>query len=223
MSITVASFNIEKNGKSSELEKQSKVSYFIDTCVKNEFTVIFLCEVHSAQTGNYSTFLSQAYADYNVYESEGGYSNGYICMVRTDSGLKYYYDTLKYMNRKIVLLAGDGGFLTLAHFKSGQTGLTKDQLQTASASLEEIAKGKWAITGDMNWDFRNQAALTLPGGTQGVTCWGDDVPTQIKDGILDWCLAGKATLVEQYKNELFSELLDMSGPDHRPVSFKITY
>jgi hypothetical protein len=47
----IASFNIEKNGKSSDDGKQKIVSDFIDRCCNpNHWNVdvLFLCEVHAA-------------------------------------------------------------------------------------------------------------------------------------------------------------------------------
>ena len=112
----------------------------------------------------------------------------------------------------------------LAHFKSGQTCLTKDQLQQAAASLQELGgnSGRWAITGDMNWDYRNVNSLSLPVRTKWFTCWQDQ--TQAKGGILDWCLAGSATTVDSADvSTLFPPYInDMTGPDHRPVVFGIS-
>lgn len=50
MAYTVACWNIEKNGQSSEIAKQANVSEFINICSNNSIDVFFLCEVHSART-----------------------------------------------------------------------------------------------------------------------------------------------------------------------------
>lgn len=74
--------------------------------------------------------------------------------------------------------------LTLAHFKSGQNGLTEDQRQNAAGFLDGAQPARWAIIGDMNWDYRNKGALTVPGGAHASSCW-PDMP-QAKGGILSW-------------------------------------
>jgi hypothetical protein len=224
MKYVIASWNIEKNGQSSDITKQAKVSEFIHCCADYHVHIIFLCEVHSARVNDHVSFLQQTYGhSYEVESLPGGHSNAYVLMIRKGP-LKAdkYYDRLKGLNRGALLLQLDNDLvLCLAHFKSGQTGLTKDQLQQASSFLDSMRPGRWAIMGDMNWDFNNTGALQLPGGSHPETCWGDQ--TQNRGGILDWCLAAGATQVEpQNVANLFrAEINDMSGPDHRPVLFVI--
>lgn len=225
MTLTIASWNIEKNGQSSTDIKQQKVSGFIDLCCHNlGITIVFLCEVHSARIHDYTGYARQVYGnDYNVYDLPGGKSNAYVVLIRKEAQIEVGKDTLKGLNREALLLNADDFFFVLAHFKSGQTGLTKDQIQESAAFLQDIGNsGKWAITGDMNWDYNKANDLKLPGGAKCATCWTDK--TQAKGGILDWCLAGSATTVSPVDvNSLFSmEVNDMSGPDHRPVVFGIT-
>jgi hypothetical protein len=219
-SFTVAVWNIEKNGQSSEDIKQEKVSEFVDFCCKNGIDLIFLCEVHSARLKDYSGFVGSVYSTfgYKVHAFSGGHSNAYILIVRSQANVQLSYDELKGLNRKIVLALINGVYVCLAHFKSGQTGLTKDQLQQAADSLDGLAQSRWLITGDMNWDFSKAHELKLPGGAHAATCWKDQ--TQAKGGILDWCLAGGLVAVEPMGESLFSATMaDMQGPDHRPVVF----
>ena len=227
MNLTVASWNIEKNGQSSGFEKQSKVSDFIDVCCKTlSVTVVFLCEVHSARKDDYKAFLNTVYGrDYRVDCLDGGNSNGYILLTRHDAGIQVSQDTLRNLNRGVLFLAYQDFSLCLAHFKSGQTGLTKDQLVSAADFLEGSGgyTGKWGITGDMNWDFSKVNQLTLPHGAKARTCWTDQ--TQKRGGILDWCLAGHATEATPVDMEkLFSrETFDMAGPDHKPTLFNFGF
>jgi hypothetical protein len=223
MSFSVASWNIEKNGQSSDDIKQEKVSEFVDFCCHNYIDIIFLCEVHSARLSDYDGFIGSVYASrgYRVLPFTGGHSNAYILIVRNDINAELSFDTLKGLNRQIVLVKVSGVYVCLAHFKSGQTGLTRDQLQQAAQALDEIAPGRWMITGDMNWEYGNLAALATPGGSYAVTCWTD--MTQAKGGILDWCLSGGAVAVTPVDGSIFSaSMADMSGPDHRPVIFGAT-
>jgi hypothetical protein len=111
--------------------------------------------------------------------------------------------------------------LCLAHFKSGQTPLTKTQIEQASGFLESAQRRSWAIIGDMNWDYNN-GGLTLPNGTESATCGHDS--TQVQGGILDWCLAGfRVSVTARDLRGLPPALTNYSGPDHRPVVFSIAY
>lgn len=217
---TVAVWNIEKNGQSSKDIKQEKVSEFIDSCCKYGIDVIFLCEVHSTRLKDYNSFIGSVYSafGYKVHAFEGGHSNAYILLVRSEANVQLSYDELKGLNRKIVLVLINGVYVCLAHFKSGQTGLTKDQLQQAADSLDGLAGSCWMITGDMNWDYSKFDELKRPGGAHAATCWKDQ--TQAKGGILDWAMAGGRVALKPVGESLFSPtMIDMQGPDHRPVVF----
>jgi hypothetical protein len=113
--------------------------------------------------------------------------------------------------------------LVLAHFKLGQNGLAKDQLESAARALDEMSPGRWAILGDMNWDYNKAGQLALPANSHGRTMWPDR--TQVQGGILDWCLAGRRTTVDSAdspQNIFTPEIIDMTGPDHRPIVFQIS-
>lgn len=226
-SITIASWNIEKNGQSSTPEKQGKVSDFIDTCCKElGITVVFLCEVHSARIEDYTSFLEGVYgANYTVNFLAGGYNNAYVYLIRKDAEISASYYQLRGLNRAGLLLQNGELFCVLAHFKSGQTGLTKDQIQQAASSLQSInpALPTWAITGDMNWDYNNFEQLDLNVLALRYTCWLDQ--TQAKGGILDWCLASYRIDVHplDVKNLFPAEVNNMEGPDHRPIAFTIIW
>lgn len=233
MPLTVASWNIEKTGLSSQNDKKARVDTFIHRCVQNTCQVIFLCEVHSAQVENYASFLSETYSTqlYNIISLPGGYSNAYIAMVHNSAGLTPSEQDMNRLNRGYLLLQHKQNddiiySLLLAHFKSGQTVQTKTQLEQTSNWLNtsSTVTGKWAITGDMNWDLKKCDELTLPTGTQCIPRWGDN-PTQVKGGILDWCMAGGNTVVECWGDDehIFDDLLSMNGPDHRPVAFTLHF
>ncbi|MGH7120622.1 MAG: endonuclease/exonuclease/phosphatase family protein [Acetobacteraceae bacterium] len=221
MEYAVAAWNIEKNGQSSTDVKQAKISEFIQFSCENQVHVIFLCEVHSARIDDYLSFCRKVYgATYHVDSLPGGHSNAYVVLHRNDLSVVPAQDTLKGLTRGAILLQLDNDLvLTLAHFKSGQTGLTKDQIQQAAGFLEGAKPGRWAIAGDMNWDYNNVGALTLPGGCHWGTCWTDQ--TQVHGGILDWCLAAGAITLKPMDCAalLPGEMNDMTGPDHRPVIF----
>lgn len=226
-SITIASFNIEKNGQSSELLKQTKVSDFIDSCVTFNMGVIYLCEVHSARIEDYIEQLRAVYGGtYRVEYLDGGYSNAYVFMVNREVDAHLSYDGLKGLNRNMFLCHVDNEIaIGFAHFKSGQTGLTRSQLENAGQFMEGFTNnsGKWAITGDMNWDFNNAGRLNMPAGSHPSTCWQD--MTQRSGNILDWCAAGRSVQVQPVDGPNFfaPDFQVMDGPDHRPVVFALTW
>lgn len=243
MALTVASWNIEKNGKSSDPEKQTKVSDFIDACcTAYQIDVIFLCEVHSARLNDYFDHLRGVYSpDYVVDPLAGGYSNAYTLLVRADAGIEVGFDWLQGLNRGILLVHKVERIdppmgappqaqpqmlsyhLALAHFKSGQQGLTKHQLRAAAQWLHEVTgdSGRWAITGDMNWDISRAGELELQFPARPSSCWQD--ATQRSGNILDWCLAGAGMEVQAAEVQTMfpPETFDMTGPDHRPVLFRL--
>ena len=219
----IASWNIEKNGQASVLEKQSKVEEFIwQCCKKMEISILFLCEVHSARLSDYVDHLAAILEDYHVVPLDGGKSNCYVILIRTELGIQVSHDSLKGLNREAVFLQTvDNSFsIILAHFKSGQTGLTKNQLIESAQFAESVTPGKWIVTGDMNWDYGRFDVLELD-GTKRYTCWLNE--TQKKGGILDWCLAGKFTDVTPIDlTKLFlPSMFDMEGHDHKPVIFTL--
>ncbi|TFI58717.1 endonuclease/exonuclease/phosphatase family protein [Sphingomonas parva] len=219
----VAAWNIEKNGQSSVDIKQEKVAEFIHKCATEmNVDIIFLCEVHSSRVGDYKSYLSSVYGAYQTESLPGGHSNAYIIMWKKSLKIEAAQDKLKGLNRGALVLQLDNDLLiTFAHFKSGQTGLTKDQLQQSASFLDGAFCGRWAILGDMNWDHANHQQLTLPGGAHPHTCGNGK--TQVSGGILDWCLAGGSTSVDEVDVQtLFrAEISDMTRPDHRPVMFRI--
>jgi endonuclease/exonuclease/phosphatase family metal-dependent hydrolase len=225
MAYTIACWNIEKNGISSDIDKQANVSDFIQLCVNNNIDVIFLCEVHSARVNDYLGFLQQVYTGkYTVNHLPGGHSNAYVVMIRTGAHLALSQDNLKGLNRGALILHDERKFMVcLAHFKSGQTGLTKDQLQQAASFLDDAQPASWAILGDMNWDYGNRGALTLPGNSHCHTCWPGQ--THAKGGTLDWCITGGlvSAQTEPLVNRLQTAMTDMTGPDHKPIIFTFDF
>lgn len=222
----IASWNLEKNGQSSSLEKQSKVSDFIhQLCASDGLgaDVLFLCEVHSARSLDYISFLQQVYPDYTIHTVHGGYSNDYVIMFRTNQTIQWIQDIpLRYLNRSLSIFSLQGTYVGFAHFKSGQTNLTKSQIEWAALILEHNSTSNWLITGDMNWDYSRYNQLAMPAGAHAYSYWQDC--TQRKGGILDWCIAGKNTQVSGFDlanpmkwNPAYS---DMSGPDHKPVVYQ---
>ena len=224
MHVTIASFNIEKNGQSSDPSKQTKVSDFIDLCCKRRVDIIFLCEVHKVRIQDYVEFLREVYLDYSCDFLDGGYSNAYVVLCRKSAGFTLSFDGLKGLNRNFLLCHIENKVaIGFAHFKSGQTNLTKDQIEAGADFMNGFTNntGRWAIVGDMNWDMHRFNELNLPANSRAATCWSD--MTQKSGGILDWCLAGwgvalaPADGVKDF-NPAFQV---MDGPDHRPVVFRL--
>ncbi|WP_018606657.1 hypothetical protein [Uliginosibacterium gangwonense] len=225
MPLTIASWNIEKSGQSSPIEKQTKVNDFIAQQCNAPTDVLFLCEVHSARVEDYVDFLRSVHdTQYSVDSLDGGNSNNYICLVRRSSGVQNLsYAQLKGLNRSGLIFSWYNIWVVLAHFKSGQTGLTKDQLENAASFLDSVSSGRWGILGDMNWDYSKFGELDLPAGAHAATMWADQ--SQAKGGILDWCLAGSKTGLGTSNGYTyfgqFNPLIDMAGPDHRPIIFRL--
>lgn len=230
MSVSVASFNVEKTGQASDMGKQTVVSHFLDECVRSNIQIIFFCEVHSSRTNDYISYIKNVYPNYNVMSFWGGKSNNYVLMWTKAISFEISYYQLKGLDRPFVLIYTlkdnmlcEG--VLLAHFKSGQTGLTKSQLTNAANNLAEIfPNGQWAIMGDMNWDKRNVGEV-VKGLTSGIlvqsyTCWGD-LMTQKSGGILDWCLASTSVRVVPADLVPYKDDYNMSGPDHRPIIFNL--
>ncbi|WP_271407779.1 endonuclease/exonuclease/phosphatase family protein [Pseudomonas sp. Q1-7] len=218
----IGSFNIEKNGLSSTEIKQSQVDTFIDNCCSNshwDADLVFICEVHSGQLANYRSHLGDRYPSYNVWAFEGGYSNGYIVMAKAFQCIEVVAQgNLRGLNRELIAahatsVGGYTGYIFLAHFKSGQTNLTKSQLLNCTA-----LDGNWVVTGDLNFDYNNLSSLNPPG--IGYECWNGQ-STQAKGGILDWVLGSPNVQVTPVDITAMANDFDMSGPDHRPILFDI--
>lgn len=228
MSIIVASWNIEKNGESSKDIKKAKVNEFIDLCLSQiQVSILFLCEVHSSRVADYVSYIKDMYGgNYLINSFPGGHSNAYV--VAYNAHVQFYlsYFELKHLNRQAVVLSypctGGNCSIVLAHFKSGQNGLTKDQIQAAQNGLEGMCQGLWAILGDMNWDFNNRQVYVAAHNSSASTCWDDQ--THAKGSILDWCLHGNKISAEPWdlKTILKPEMYDMTGPDHKPIVFTLS-
>lgn len=219
----IASWNIEKNGQSSVIEKQTKVSDFIDRCCNSSnglgVDLLFLCEVHSSRLDDYAKYLKAVYPAYGVCTFHGGNSNNYLVLMKTSPSLGFIEAMpLKGLNRLLVVFAESGCYVGLGHFKSGQQELTQSQLRDACAYLEGKSTSNWALSGDLNWDYSKRADLALPAGANSYTLWTD--ATQKSGGILDWVLYGKNTRIAGMSFSGWpDEYLDMSGPDHKPLIF----
>ncbi|AWB65358.1 endonuclease/exonuclease/phosphatase family protein [Saccharobesus litoralis] len=232
-SMTVASWNIEKNGQSSSIDKQSKVSHFVDICCTSlNIDIVFLCEVHSARIDDYVDFLKSVYGDsYQVDYIAGGHSNAFVFLWRKALNVEVLHYTLKGLNRDMAIFCSDGCYCLLSHFKSGQTKLTESQLEEAASWLNTVSNGKWTISGDLNWHYGNAGALTLPAHSQTLSFWTD--ATQKSGNILDWVIAGYDTVVnfidlervvdEQNSTCFHPSVFDMTGPDHRPLIFELSW
>ena len=223
--ITIATYNIEKNGQSSIPDKQGKVSDFVAYCINRGVDVIFLCEVHSARVDDYVNFLRSVYSEHYECESlPGGYSNAYVVIHKKSVKFTLSHDQLQGLNRNFLLCTIEDKLgVGFAHFKSGQTGLTRTQIENAAEFLQSMLPGTWAIAGDMNWDMAKANQLQLPAGSHWASSWPD--MTQAKGGILDWCLAGQrvnVTAVQGYA-ELHQAFQEMTDPDHRPVLFQLEF
>jgi hypothetical protein len=219
----IGSFNVEKNGKSSTLDKQTQVDFFIHNCCSSNYwnaDIVFLCEIHSAQIDNYRSNLAAIYQNYSVYSFTGGYSNAYIVMVKSFEALQVCSQgSLLGLNRDLIAVEANGvrgytGYVFLAHFKSGQNGLTRSQLKSCTA-----LGGRWVATGDLNLDYQNVGQLDTAG--LAYECWGGQ-QTQNKGGILDWVLASVDVTVTVVDLTGLGHVFDMSGPDHRPILFDVT-
>ncbi|KIQ56897.1 MULTISPECIES: endonuclease/exonuclease/phosphatase family protein [Pseudomonas] len=218
----IGSFNVEKNGKSSTLEKQTQVDIFLHNCCSSNYwdaDLVFLCEIHSAQIDNYRSNLAAIYKNYSVYSFTGGHSNAYIVLVKSFERLQVVSQgSLFTLNRDLIAVEAHGvkgytGYVFLAHFKSGQNGVTKSQLKSCTA-----LGGKWVATGDLNLDYQKVGELDTAG--LAYECWGGQ-QTQSKGGILDWVLASVDVAVTPVDITGLAHVFDMSGPDHRPILFDV--
>ncbi|CAD6874328.1 endonuclease/exonuclease/phosphatase family protein [Methylomonas fluvii] len=226
----VASWNIEKNGQGSAIEKQALVSSFIDNMLKPAIVdVLFICEVHGAREDAYVNFLDKVYnqtdwPSYCVQCLHGGHSNSYVVAIRRKPGLDFgFQGDFLGLNRGLFSVhahafAHYNGYLHFGHFKSGQTGLTKYQLKSA-ASMQDAT---WAITGDLNWEIGNHANLDIQ-GSHSHDVWQGQGTHKANSGLvntLDWVLASNLVRIEPIP--LDPRVYDMEAPDHRPLLFNIT-
>lgn len=219
----IAWWNIEKNGQSSILEKQTKVSDFIDRCCASDkglgVDLLFLCEVHSARFEDYRRYLEATYTSYAIHVFAGGNSNYYVVLMKVSPTLSFIEShVLKGLNRSLVVYAQGGCYIGFGHFKSGQLSLTKSQLRDAAILLEGKSTSNWALCGDLNWDYSKRTLLTLPDGTRSFTLWTD--ATQKSGNILDWVLNGKNTAIAGFDLTGWpATYQEMTAPDHKPVIF----
>jgi hypothetical protein len=220
----IACFNVEKNGQSSEPEKQSQVDGFIDKCCNEkewDADVVFLCEVHKARAADYVEAVKARYFSYRVEAFAGAGSNWYIVIVKAFSKLMICSQgDLKGMHRELINVRAEGvngftGDVFLAHFKSGGNGLTTSQLKSCTGS----GLPRWVVAGDMNYDFGRLGELNPPG--VGHACWGA-LPTHAKGSILDWVLADANVNVAPVNLTGLHGTFNMGGPDHRPILFDVT-
>ncbi|MAK97662.1 MAG: hypothetical protein CL803_04710 [Citromicrobium sp.] len=229
MAIYVAWFNVEKVGRSSPQIKETIISHFLDYCFRSEFDIVTLLEIHSARETDIADHINSVYGPaYSATVVHGGHSNSYVCAIRTKTTTFDGSVKLVGLNRDVAEFStsASGGFklkIYLAHFKSGQTGLTSKQLREAVDAAAKTSGGTWLIGGDLNWDFDRKDALGLPEDVKFFSYWSDS--TQRKGSILDWALYSdnlkiKAAGISEFKRK-HSEFGDMSGPDHKPVALQI--
>lgn len=234
MEISIASWNIEKCGESSDFTKKAKLDHFIWNCCNElNIDVIFLCEVHSSRVVDFLDYLPQTYPNYQVFSLDGGYSNNYIILINRNLKNIILSETpLTYLNRKLLLINFKDSkdlikaSVTLAHFKSGQNQLTKSQISSTSIELQAMTPERWVILGDMNWCYKNISELNIQNAS-GSTCWDDQ--SHAKNSILDWCLYSNSNETIVYPFDVKGyfretpEIFDMTAPDHRPIIFNITF
>jgi exonuclease III len=220
----IACFNVEKNGASSTMDKQTQVDGFIERCCEEkgwDCDVIFLCEIHNKQASNYVEAIQSRYHAYRVEYFPGAGSNYYVVIVKAFAKLVVCSQgDMKGVHRELINVQASGvngftGDIMLAHFKSGGSGLTKSQLTSSSST----SLCRWVVAGDMNWDFGRLAELNPPG--LGYDCWNGK-PTHKSGSRLDWVLADPNTTVKPVDITGMEDTFNMGGPDHRPILFDVT-
>lgn len=219
----IACFNIEKNGASSDMDKQTQVDGFIEaSCSERGWNcdIVFLSEIHSAQYQNYVNGIHSRYHNYRAEAFFGGGSNWYVVAVKAFERLQICSQgELLGLHRDLVNVRADNvngftGDVFLAHFKSGGGGLTTSQLKSCSSS----GLANWVIAGDMNFDLGRLGELNPPG--LAYDCW-NGMPTHAKGGRLDWVLAHANATVRPVDITGLHSTFNMGGPDHRPIVFDI--
>ncbi len=225
----IASWNIEKNGQSSADVKRTMVSGFIDYCLADlNVDLLFLCEVHSARVDDYVTYIISNYINYSVTPIHGGYSNCYLVIQKRTGNITVVGDEhLQGLNRSLAIVHVTSlhfdfnGLIGLAHFKSGRTSLTRDQIRGAVDFLNDASNGSYFITGDLNWDYNDFARLAVD--AERIKQW--DI-TQRRGGCLDWAIFGRGTLAASFDFSALGrsnpDLFSMNMPDHKPVIFEIS-
>ncbi|GAB5350213.1 endonuclease/exonuclease/phosphatase family protein [Alteriqipengyuania sp. 357] len=229
MAIYVAWFNVEKVGRSSPQDKETIASHFLDYCFRSEFDIVTLLEIHSMRKTDIASYINSVYGShYSAGFINGGYSNAYVCAIRNATTTYDGSVPLVGLNRQVAEFSTSvsGGFRLktyLAHFKSGQTGLTSTQIRRAVRAAETNSGGTWMIGGDMNWDFHRRDELDLPRGVKAFSYWPDS--TQRSGNILDWTVYSnnlniKGAGISEFKRR-HPEFGAMAGPDHKPVALQI--
>ena len=222
----IGSFNIEKSGESSTVDKKMQVESFVDSCCNGKewkADLVFLCEIHSALLDTFVRNFGARYHSYEITSHNGGGSNNYIILKNGFKEIKVVSQgSLFGLNRDLVAVEvqsvdGFTGSILLAHFKSGQNGLTKTQIQ-ACAKLGS----SWAATGDLNWEYENVGQLDVPAIAH--ECWNGMPTHESRNGsqaILDWVLASDDVAVTPVDITGRADDFDMQGPDHRPILFDV--
>jgi len=164
--------------------------------------------------------LASVYPHYRVCPFTGGYSNGYIVMVKSFEALQVCSQgSLHGLNRDLIAVEAAGvngytGYVFLAHFKSGQTGLTKSQLKSCTA-----LGGNWVATGDLNMEYQKCRATRY--SRARIRMLGRSTDPKQRAEILDWVLASVDVQVVPVDITHLDTVFDMSGPDHRPILFDV--
>lgn len=109
------------------------------------------------------------------------------------------------------------------HAKSGQTGLTKHELESYTGYLS-TKYTYWLLFGDLNWSFRNAYKLSIPKGAVCISCWKNE--SQRKGSVLDWCIYSKSTLTITARSSPSFRFMpplmtSMTTTDHKPVQYDV--
>jgi hypothetical protein len=224
--VRIGSFNIEKSGESSGLDKKTQVESFVSSCCNSEewnADLVFLCEVHASRLENFAEFFGSVYSNYRVTKYAGGGSNNYIILCKGFEEIAVVpQGHLFNLTRGLVAVEarsvkGFTGTVLLAHFKSGQNNLTRKQID-ACVKLGSA----WVATGDLNWQYENVGKLDIP--ALAYECWGGLPTHKSSNGntaILDWVLASDDVRVTPVDITQKAADFDMEGPDHRPILFDV--
>lgn len=227
MKLTVASWSLGKDGQSSLDIKQEKVGGFIEYCCNFPgVDVVFLSEVHSAMVYGYKLYVQAVYGkNYTVYSQTESSLSAYVVLVRNNAGVEVCHDIQKAMGQTMVLLKAEDFLIGFPHAQSGQASPQQSQMENAARLLQQLGggQGKWAMTGGMNWEYKDAHLLAIPEGAKCLTCWNGQ--TRRQGGILDWCIAGGAVAVTPGRVDMMFPpyVNNMKNPDCRPVVFSFQY